>query len=334
MARWAFEQTSRRRYGCELMSYCRGVSPWAPLLIQNLSVTKGRPRRDAPTVRTSVHPVIYLNKSMVEATKARVAPVSSAMLYGRGVFTTLAVYDTKPFQWDKHWKRLATHAEKLDIDLSGCTDKSVGEALDKLIAVNRVTDGRARVIFLARSNQGSWYTNTPNAKKTDLLIMTGDVLKVPASGLSLAVSPYRINTASPTTGVKSLNYLDRILARDEVRSRDFDEAVMLNERGEIVSAATANIFWAKNGTLHTPTLSTGALAGVTRECVIDIAERHFVPLLEGVYEMNDLTDADQIFLTSSVFGVAPVTTFDFRRYSIEAGSVVSIIRDAFLKLTT
>jgi len=276
-----------------------------------------------------VHPVIYLNKSMLEATKARVAPVSSAMLYGRGVFTTVAIYNSTPFLWDKHWQRLKSHAEKLDIDITGCTQKGVGEALQKLVSVNQVKQGRARVIFLARSGRESWKTKIPGGKKTDLLIMTGDVHKIPVSGLSLAVSPYRVNTSSPTTGIKSLNYLDRILSRDEARSRDFDEAVVLNERGEIVSATTANIFWSKNGTLHTPNLSSGALAGVTRECVMEIAEKHFVPLLEGVYEMNDLTDADQIFLTSSVIGVTPVTTFDFRRYAIESGSVCGIIRDAF-----
>ncbi len=270
---------------------------------------------------------------MLEATKARVAPVSSAMLYGRGVFTTLAIYDSKPFLWSKHWQRLSEHADKINIDLTGCTQQSVGEAMQKLLAVNQVKFGRARVIFLARSGQESWKTNAPGQKKTDLLIMTGDVHKVPNAGLSLAVSPYRITTASPTTGIKSLNYLDRILSRDEARSRDFDEAVVLNERGEIVSATTANIFWAKGGTLHTPTLSTGLIAGVTRDCVIDIAARHFVPLVEGVYEMSDLTDADEIFLTSSVVGVAPVTTFDFRRYAVETGSVVAIIREAFLKLT-
>lgn len=270
---------------------------------------------------------------MLEATKARVAPVSSAMLYGRGVFTTLAIYGSKPFLWSSHWQRLSTDAEKLDIDITGCTEKGVGEAMQKLVSVNQVEEGRARVIFLARSGRESWKTKTPGGKKTDLLIMTGDVHKVPDAGLSLAVSPYRTNTASPTTGVKSLNYLDRILSRDEARSRDFDEAVVLNERGEIVSATTANIFWARNGTLHTPTLSTGAIPGVTRECVFDISEKHFIPLLEGVYEMADLADADEIFLTSSVVGVAPVTTFDFRRYSVEAGSVVATIREAFAKLT-
>ena len=281
-----------------------------------------------------MHPVIYLNKTMLEATKARVAPVSSAMLYGRGVFTTLSIYNSKPFRWPQHWQRLFTQAEKLDIDLSGCTQKSVGEAMAKLIAVNQVKDGRARVIFLARSGRGSWNPKAPGTKKTDLLIMTGDVHKVPTGGMSLAVSPFRINTSSPLTGIKSLNYLDRILSREEARSRDFDEAVVLNERGEIVSATTANIFWAKSGTVHTPNMSTGVIAGVTRECVIEIAAKHFIPLVEGVYEMTDLTDADEICLTSSVFGVAPVTTFDFRRYAIESESALGIIRDAFAKLTT
>ena len=280
-----------------------------------------------------MHALIYLNKTMVEAAKARVAPVSSAMLYGRGVFTTLAIHDSKPFLWVNHWQRLTAHAEKLDIDLTGCTQKNVGEALQKLISVNQVKQGRARVIFLARSGRESWKTKVAGAKRTDLLIMTGDVHKVPSGGMSLAVSPYRVNTSSPTSGVKSLNYLDRILSRDEARSRDFDEAVVLNERGDIVSATTANIFWVKNGTIHTPNLSTGAMAGVTRACVMELAEKHFIPLVEGVYEMNDLTDADEIFLTSSVIGVAPVTTFDFRRYAVDAGSVLAIVRDAFVRLT-
>ena len=275
-----------------------------------------------------MHPVIYLNKSMVEATKARVAPVSSAMLYGRGVFTTLAIYNSQPFLWSKHWQRLATHAKKLDIDHSGCTEKNVGEALQKLIAVNQVKEGRARVILLARHGRDIWKTKVPGAKKTDLLIMTGETQKVPQTGLSLAVSPYRANTASPLTGIKSLNYLDHVLAWEEAQSRDFDEAVVLNERGEIVSATTSNLFWAKNGTLHTPGLSAGALAGITRDCVIDIANKHFIPLLEGIYEMNDLTDADEIFLTSSSLGVAPVTTFDFRRYSTD-GPLTTTIAQSF-----
>ena len=108
-----------------------------------------------------------------------------------------------------------------------------------------------------------------------------------------------MSTFSPTAGVKSLNYLDHVLSWEEAQSRDFDEAVMLNERGEIVSGTLANIFWSRDGTIHTPALATGAIAGMTRELVIELAAKNFIPVVEGVYEMPDLADADEIFLTSS-----------------------------------
>ena len=187
--------------------------------------------------------------------------------------------------------------------------------------------------MLARSGRDVWKTRMPGGKKTDLLIMTDDPPKAPPNGYSLAVSPFRTNTSSPLTGIKTLNYLSNVLAWEEAQSRDFDEAVVLNERGELCSATNANLFWVKDGTIHTPNLSTGAIAGVTRECVIDIASKHFIPLLEGVYEMAHLVDADQIFLTSSSFGVAAVTTFDFRRYAFEPSSVTALIARAFATLT-
>lgn len=268
-----------------------------------------------------MHPVIYLNKVMLEATKARVAPVSSAMLYGRGVFTTVAIYNGQPFLWPEHWKRLKDDASKLNVDCTGANERSVGDCLRKLIAVNRVTYGRARIILLARSGRDVWKTKKTGERKTDLLIMTGEPQKISPAGLSLAVSPYRHNTLSPLAGVKSLNYLDEVLAWEEAQAREFDEAVMLNERGELVSATMASIFWVKEGTLHTPTLSTGTLPGVTRAAVIQLATGKFIPVVEGAYELGDLTDAEEIFLTSASYGVAPVTTFDFRRYTIAASSI-------------
>jgi aminodeoxychorismate lyase len=275
-----------------------------------------------------MHPVIYLNKVMLEATKARVAPVSSAMLYGRGVFTTVAIYDGKPFLWSAHWARLKDHAARLNINCVGANERNVGEAVRKLLAVNQVKDGRARVILLARSGRDVWRAKKESANKTDLLIMTSEAQKIPAAGLSLAVSPYRSNTFSPLAGIKSLNYLDHVLSWEEAQAREFDEAVMLNERGEIVSATTANIFWAREGTIHTPALSTGALAGVTRSAVIELAAKQFIPVIEGVYDLADLTEADEIFLTSASYGVAPVTTFDFRRYSVSPTSISSKLSNA------
>jgi aminodeoxychorismate lyase len=279
-----------------------------------------------------VHPVIYLNRTMLAATKARVAPVSSAMLYGRGVFTTVAIYQGKPFLWPEHWQRLLDHARRLNIDCSGCTQAGVGEALNKLISVNNVSDGRARVILLARSGRDFWKTKAPGEKKTDLLIMTGEPQKVPASGLTLAVSPYRINTFSPLTGIRSLNYLEQVLSWEEAQEREFDEAVMLNERGEIAAATMANIFWVKEGTVYTPALSTGAVAGITRRTVLQLAEQESIPVVEGMYELGDLVEAEEIFLTSANLGVAIVTTFDFRQYSLAPENVSARLRKAFCNL--
>jgi aminodeoxychorismate lyase len=275
-----------------------------------------------------VHPVIYLNKVMLEATKARVAPVSSAMLYGRGVFTTIAIHNGNPFLWPEHWRRLQEHAAHLKIDCTGTNEQNVGEAVTKLVAVNQVKNGRARVILLARSGRDVWKPKKEGARKTDLLIMTSEPQKVPAAGLSLAVSPYRFNTFSPLVGIRSLNYLEQVLSWEETQERDFDEAVMLNERGEIVSATMANIFWVKDGTLHTPALSTGAIAGITRAAVIGLAEKQFRPVIQGVYELSDLTEADEIFLTSSSLGVAFVNTFDFRQYSQTAGNTSARLSQA------
>ena len=269
---------------------------------------------------------------MLEATKARVAPVSSAMLYGRGVFTTVAIRNQKPFMWSRHWQRLSDHAERLSVDCTGLTEANLAEALRKLIAVNQVTDGRARVILLARSGRDIWKTKKESPRKTDVLIMTGEAQHVPAAGLSLAVSPYRVNSLSPLTGIRSLNYLEQVLSWEEAQTRDFDEAVMLNERGEIVSATMANIFWLTEGTLHTPSLSTGAIAGITRGVVLELAAKQFIPVIEGVYELSHLTEADEIFLTSASLGVAQVTTFDFRRYAIASGNTCSKISEAFKDL--
>ena len=279
-----------------------------------------------------MHPVIFLNKVMLEATKARVAPVSSAMLYGRGVFTTVAVYNAKPFLWPEHWRRLEDHAERLNVDCSGTNERSVGEALRKLIAVNQVRNGRARVILLARSGRDVWKPKKEGARKTDLLIMTSEAQKASPAGMSLAVSPYRFNTFSPLVGIRSLNYLEQVLSWEEAQARDFDEAVMLNERGEIVSATMANIFWAREGTLHTPALSTGAIAGITRAAVIELAGKQFIPVIEGIFELADLAEADEIFLTSASLGVAFVNTFDFRQYSVAAGNIYTRLSRALKEI--
>ena len=280
-----------------------------------------------------MHPRIIYNHRLLEATKARLPSITSASLYGRGVFTTLAIYGGRPFLWPQHWMRLVEHANRVGVDLSELEEASVSASLAKLIEANGVENGRSRITLLRNTERGVWKVKGAGAPKTDLLIMTGEPHKIGEEGLALTFSPFRINTLSPLAGIKSVNYLDHMICWEEARSRDFEEAVVLNERGEVVSATMANLFWVTDGTIHTPALQTGALAGTTRSRIITLAGELSMPFIEGVYELPQLADADEIFLTSAGLGVAIVTTFDFRRYSVPVGSVALRLREAYRQLT-
>jgi branched-subunit amino acid aminotransferase/4-amino-4-deoxychorismate lyase len=209
----------------------------------------------------------------------------------------------------------------------------VQDDLLRLIEANKVGDGRARVTVIGRARRGLWKMDAGDDVPSDLLLMTGEGRAPEHGTLALTVSPHRVNTLSPLAGLKTVNYLEQILSWEEARSRNFDEAVRLNERGEVVSGAMANIFWVTEGRIHTPSAATGALDGTTRACVSDVARELSYPLVEGTYALHDLGDAEEIFLTSAGLGVAHVTAFDFRTYAVHAGNVTSRIREAFRQLT-
>ena len=280
-----------------------------------------------------MHPRVIINNRLVEASKARLPAVTGATLHGRGVFTTLAVYGGQPFQWNAHWLRLCDHARRVGVECRQ-DEGEARDALARLIAANEVSEGRARLTLLAHAAHGPWRMGGGGGHGSDLLMMTGDARGTGGGDtLALTVSPHRANTLSPLTGVKSVNYLEHLIAWEEARARDFDEGVVLNERGEIVSATMANVFWVKAGTLHTPALQTGALAGTTRARVLELASELAIPTVEGTTPLHDLIEADEILLTSAGLGVALVTTFDFHRYTIGAGSVALRLREAFRQLT-
>jgi branched-subunit amino acid aminotransferase/4-amino-4-deoxychorismate lyase len=278
-----------------------------------------------------MHPHVYLNQRLLKASAARLHAVTAATLYGRGVFTTVAVCRGRPFLWDAHWSRLLAHAERAGVECD-FGDNETALALGRLIEANGVGEGRARVHLLARASAGRWNFGGGEGRASDLLMMTADAWHHPEE-LALTVSPFRVNTCSPLVGVKALSNLERVLAWEEARARDFDEAVVVNERGEVVSATTANLFWVKQGTVHTPALQTGAVAGTTRARLIELAGEMAVPLSEGAHTLHEMAEAEEIFLTSSALGVAPVTSFDYHRYTVPVGSVTLRLREAFRQLT-
>jgi branched-subunit amino acid aminotransferase/4-amino-4-deoxychorismate lyase len=277
-----------------------------------------------------MHRHVILNRRLLESGHARLDAVTAAALYGRGVFTTVAVHGSRPFLWDAHWSRLLAHAERAGVECD-FGDNEAALLLAHLIEANGVQEGRARVHLLARAAGGRWKMGR-EGRASDLLMLTADVWPAP-DAYALTVSPYRVNTFSPLVGVKTTGRLEQTLAWEEARSRDFDEAVMCNERGEVVSATAANLFWVKQGTVHTPALATGAVAGTTRARVLELAAGLAVPVSEGVHTLHDLAEAEEVFLTSASLGVAPVTTFDYHSYTVPVGSPALRLREAHRQLT-
>ena len=228
--------------------------------------------------------------------------LSAGSLYAKGIFTTIAIYAREPFLWNKHWSRIRRDSEKLGIDLDEFPEAATRDALEDLIEANAVQNGRARITFFDESATVLWPYEAK--RRTSMLIMSADFRTI-AENFKLTVSPHLINSTSPLAGVKSNNYLEKVIAKDEAKQRGFDEAIQLNERREIASACMANVFWLKGGRMFTPSLKTGCLAGTTREFVLENIDCEEVEV--GI---DELKVADEIFLTSAGFGVVHVAKFD------------------------
>lgn len=241
---------------------------------------------------------------------------SSILLYGKGVFTTIAIRDRKPFLWAKHWRRLQDNAAKLGIDISEHTEADIRSALDELISNEDLAQGRARITLIDVSPSRMWGGSGEN--RTELLINMGP--KRPRRDhLKLTLSPHLVNSTSPLAGVKSCNYLEHLMAHEETRGRGFDEAIRLNEKGHVASACMTNVFWEESGKLYTPSLSTGGLAGTTRGFVMENFECEEVEA--GIAEIES---AERIFLTSAGLGIAPVAEFNGRSLEVVEHPILKI----------
>jgi len=254
-----------------------------------------------------MHKVALFNGKIVDVDEANLSALSSAALYGRGVFTTIAIYEGKPFLFDKHLRRLRANADA--IGLTGADDEidKLEGRINRLIDQNSISDGRARITLFDGSASQIWSDKTGD--KVETLIITADQKQIAAES-KLTVSTYAVNSRSPLVGVKSCNYLENILAFDEAKERGYNEAIRSNERGEVTTACMANVFWLKRDHLFTPGLSTGCLAGTTREYVLEKFECR-----EVATTIDELLTADSIFLTSAGIGVLQAAKLDEREFA-------------------
>ncbi|MBX7055067.1 MAG: aminotransferase class IV [Pyrinomonadaceae bacterium] len=231
---------------------------------------------------------------------------SAAMLYGKGIFTTIAIRAGVPLFWEKHWRRLTSDAAKVGVDMSAFTEKHVLEETGRQLRDSGVHDGRVRLTFQDERPGDVWPAE--NGQNTSMSILTGGMRELPTK-LSLTASPYRVNTFSPIVGVKSCNYLENLLGIEEARDRGFHEALRINDRGAITGGCMSNVFWLKYGKLHTPHLETGCLPGTTREHIVENLECNEVAM-----PIDTLVNAEAIFLSSAGIGVIAVNDLDHRTF--------------------
>ncbi|MCB1024081.1 MAG: aminotransferase class IV, partial [Acidobacteria bacterium] len=194
------------------------------------------------------------------------------------------------------------------------------EALVKLIDRNEVRRGKCRITLFDGSASKIW--NGEGKDNVGILIQTAES-GAAVNHLSLSVSPLPINSESPLAGVKSCNYTENLLAIENARSNGSDEAIRINQRGEITSACMANVFWIKDGRLFTPSLKTGCLSGTTREFVLEHADVSQVESGIGV-----LRDAEYVFLTSAGIGIVQIGRFENREFAGELHELTRMIEES------
>jgi len=245
---------------------------------------------------------IHLNGELVDAAAARIAPDDRGLTLGDGLFETIAVTKGAPKRLPAHLDRLRMNAKALGIPMP-FTDKRLQDMVGALIAANDLSEAALR-ITLTRG-PGVRGLAPPDGATPTLLITSGE--RPPLDSVTLMVaSCTRRNEHSPLARIKSLNYLDSILARQEAVAAGADDAVLLNTQGRVAEATAANIFLLVGGGLLTPPVSEGALPGIMRAEVIRLARAE-----ERAVTVGDLEAASEMFLTNAL-GIRPVVRVNGR----------------------
>ncbi len=235
---------------------------------------------------------ISLNGVLVEQEAARIDPTDRGLLLGDGVFETIAVRNGVARRLPAHLARLRLGAAVLDIPLPQ-TDEHLGALVHDTLTANALTEAVIRVT-LTRGPGGRGIVAPPEPKPT-LMISVAPKPALPEPARVIIAQDTRRNEFSPLAQIKSLNYLDNVIARQEAVAQNADDALLLNTAGRVAESTVANIFVLVNGGLITPPISEGALPGVMRAETIRLARAEEQPVT-----VDMLGDASEIFLTNAL----------------------------------
>ena len=272
-----------------------------------------------------LHKLVYHNNQLVPMEDVRLSPGQAGLLNGWGVFTTIRIYDSRPFAFDRHWKRLMADANRLNIPVPWQTE-TVLEHLGKLTAANQVKEGCARIYFVY--NKSGYWASDESVPEVDLILYTADLPKRKGP-VRLALQPYGRYASSPLAGVKVTSWLQNVWMLDQALRRGFDEVILLNERNEVAECTAANVYCVRNGEVATPPLSSGCLPGVTRSTLLEIGEKVGVVIKEAAFGKEELLGADEVFITSTTREVQPVSEIEDQKIKQVNGPVTQRLAEAF-----
>src|ERR1041385_871414 len=279
--------------------------------------TKGaaKPADETRSRATTKHSKIYIDGKFFSEADAKVSVFDHGLLYGDGIFEGIRFYNGRVFRLEEHLDRLWDSARSICLEIP-MSKSEMTEALLETIRRNDLREGYIRQIVTR--GVGNLGLNPTQCKRPSVIIIATTIALYPKEvcerGLTVVTcATRRTGSAALNPAVKSLNYLNNVMARIEANLAGADEALMLNENGNVAECTADNVFIIKKGQIFTPPISAGALRGITRAVVFDIAAEMGISVVEKDITRHDVFIADECLLTGTAAEIIPVIEVDGRR---------------------
>ena len=279
---------------------------------------------------------IFLDGKFVDESEAKISVFDHGLLYGDGVFEGIRLYNGRIFRLEQHLDRLFASAKAILLEIP-MSREELTRACCEACRLNQLRNGYIRLVVTR--GVGNLGLNPFKCPKATVFIIAATIELYPEStyrdGLKLiTASTQRINPAALSPSIKSLNYLNNILAKIEAIQAGTQEAIMLNSTGNVAECTGDNIFIMRRGNLETPPISAGALDGITRGMVFELAAKIGLKVKETDMARYDLMTADECFVTGTAAEIVPVVEIDGRVIGSGQPGVVTLkLIDEFRKFT-
>jgi len=277
--------------------------------------------------------LIYLNNKIVSASDARVSVFDHGFLYGDGIYETMRVYDGVVFMLDEHIKRLHRSASLIELKIPQ-KPKEIKSAIHKTLEANSLKNAYVRLTI--SRGYGPIGLDPALCAKPTFVIMANKFMDYPVSfykkGVKLIISSVRRNLKEAINPqIKSLTFLNNILAKIEAKKKKAYEALMLNSEGYLTEGTICNVFFVLNKknkqVLCTPSVDCGILDGITRSIVLDLALKNKIKIKEGKFKKETVYNASEVFITNTTMEVMPVCEIDGNKYQI--GDITKLLHSAY-----